>query len=454
MRHPWFLVLAAIFLAAFTMPLSGQQGGGDRGGGLPSATGSTTDPGRTRQPRSPMPDFERRNRTIIIISGRVQSGSGNPGEQIRVEFWNHGQILQAVFSDLRGNFTFTFDGNQGQRTSRGNSAVTSDASYSAQQNRFRNSGFGFPGDVGAMVRGGEIRVHVAGFHPVNKPVRGPLSMVTDVGTITLERQAKIEGTAVSLTSLQAPKKARKELNKAAKLLKKSKTEEAAEHLRKAVEIYPQYAVAWNWLGDIYLRQDQPEKARQAFSESMKADPKYIRPYLGQATIPDAEQAVCRPDRDHQHRAGAESGPGTGELLQSSRSLFPGTVRRSRKERAGRHPKPERVPADSPLYAGVAFGPQRDVPGGGKRVPPVPSISAGFPGRRRSTEAPDPDGRPAFHAAAGRNTGAVAIPSAIPSSRGGSPLGQTPGCISLLHSPMFKSSGHAGRRRGEFCAPSR
>ena len=231
-----------------------------------------------------MPDFERRNRSVVIISGRVQSGSGNPGEQIRVEFWNRGQILQAVFSDLRGNFTFTFDGNQGPRTSGGISAGPSDASYSVRQNRFRDSGVGSPGDVGTMVRGGEIRVHVAGFHPVSKPVLGPLSMLTDVGTITLERLAKVEGTAVSLTSLQAPKKARKELNKAAKLLQKSKTEEAAEHLRKAVEIYPQYAVAWNWLGDIYLHQDQPEKARQAFSESMKAEPKYIRPYLGQATI--------------------------------------------------------------------------------------------------------------------------------------------------------------------------
>jgi hypothetical protein len=291
MRHLGILVFAAVFLAAFSLPLPGQQGGGSSGssGGSAVGTSSTSGRGATTESGGPgrisgrMPGYDLEKRTIII-SGRVQSVSANFGEQIRVEFWNHGRLLQAVFSDLRGNFTFTFDGNQGQRTSRGNSAVTSDASYSAQQNRFRNSGFGFPGDVGAMVRGGEIRVHVAGFHPVNKPVRGPLSMVTDVGTITLERQAKIEGTAVSLTSLQAPKKARKELNKAAKLLKKSKTEEAAEHLRKAVEIYPQYAVAWNWLGDIYLRQDQPEKARQAFSESMKADPKYIRPYLGQATI--------------------------------------------------------------------------------------------------------------------------------------------------------------------------
>ena len=38
------------------------------------------------------------------------------------------------------------------------------------------------------------------------------------------------------------------------------------------------------LGTIYLSQNQPEKARHAFSESIKADPKYIRPYLGQADI--------------------------------------------------------------------------------------------------------------------------------------------------------------------------
>ena len=191
-------------------------------------------------------------------------------------------MLQAVFSDLRGNFSFTFDGNRDPRTPSGNSAITSNASYSVQGNRF--PGIGAPGDLRAMVRGGEIRVRVGGFHPVSKLIIGPLSMLTDVGTITLARLAKVEGTAVSLTSLQAPKKARKELNKAAKLLKKSKMEEAVEHLQKAVEIYPQYAVAWNLLGDIYLRQDQPEKARQAFSESMKADPKYIRPYLGQAII--------------------------------------------------------------------------------------------------------------------------------------------------------------------------
>lgn len=232
-----------------------------------------------------MPEFQRRSQTLII-SGRVQSGSSDLGEQIRVEFWNHGQMLRAVFSDLRGNFSFTFDGNQGPMTPGGDSAATSDASYSVEQNRFRQFGGAAGGDVRGMIRGGEIRVRLSGYRPVTKMIMGPLDSfgLTDVGTITLQRLAKVEGTAISLTSLQAPKKARKEMNKAAKLLKKSKKEKATEHLQKAVEIYPQYAVAWQMLGDIYLGQNQPEKARQAFSESIKSDPKYIRPYLGQADI--------------------------------------------------------------------------------------------------------------------------------------------------------------------------
>ena len=119
MRHLGILVFAAVFLAAFSLPLPGQQGGGSSGssggssGGSAVGTSSTSGRGATTEPGGPgrisgrMPDFDLEKRTLII-SGRVQSQSANFGEQIRVEFWNHGQMLRAVFSDLRGNFSFTF----------------------------------------------------------------------------------------------------------------------------------------------------------------------------------------------------------------------------------------------------------------------------------------------------------------------------------------------------------
>ncbi len=290
MRHFGILLFATVFLAAFTLPLSGQQGGGRPGGGGRSSTSAPPSMERPQQGQR-IQSLEQRvpgiDSRVFVITGRVQSGSGYLGEQIRVEFWNHGQMLRAVFSDLRGNFSFTFDRSSAALvTAAGNSATTSDASHSGAQNRYRQGGFGFGSqeDVRNMIQGGEIRVYVAGFHPVSKSIISRLSMITNVGAITLKRLANVEGTAVSLTSFQAPKKARKELNKAVKLLKKSKTQEAAEHLQKAVEVYPQYAVVWHMLGKIYLNQNQPEKAHQAFSESIKADPKYIRPYLEQANI--------------------------------------------------------------------------------------------------------------------------------------------------------------------------
>ncbi len=293
MRQPRFSVLAVLLVAAFTLPLAGQQGGGGTQGTSGSSKPSTSAPTRSAPAPRQLPGgrtqqqgIERRAPRTYIISGRIKSQSGDLGEQVRVEFWNHGRVLGSVFSDLRGGFSITFDGVQGAPgTGLMSRAAASDASYSGGQDPFPNIG-GNSSDMRFLLRGGEIRIRVSGYHLVSKPLTGPLDRFgfVNVGTITLRRMAKVEGTAVSLTSLQAPKKARKELTKASKLLKKSRVEEAQARLQKAVEIYPQYAVAWNMLGGIYRSQNQPEKARQAFSESIKADPKYIHPYLGQADI--------------------------------------------------------------------------------------------------------------------------------------------------------------------------
>ena len=103
--------------------------------------------------------------------------------------------------------------------------------------------------------------------------------LNDLGTITLERLAKVEGSFLSVVSLAAPKKARKEFTKALKLSKKGKGDEAESRLLSAVEIYPKYASAWNNLGEIYQRKNQLEKASDAYSRAVKADPKYTVPYL-------------------------------------------------------------------------------------------------------------------------------------------------------------------------------
>ncbi len=190
-------------------------------------------------------------------------------------------MIRTVFSDLRGNFTISFD-ESSQMASLG--AADASVSGSGLSNPLSNRRGQFGGvglDARALLQGGEIRISVAGFHPISLITAGRTNQIglNDLGTITLQRIAKVEGSFLSAISGAAPKKARKEYAKALKLNKKRKVDEAESRLLSAVEIYPEYATAWNGLGQIYLGKNQLEKASDAYSRAVKADPKYTVPYL-------------------------------------------------------------------------------------------------------------------------------------------------------------------------------
>ena len=81
------------------------------------------------------------------------------------------------------------------------------------------------------------------------------------------------GAIISVASLKVPKKAAKEFRKARKAARKKKYEEALGRLRKATEMYPQYAEAFNEMGLVYRLQNQNQEARQAFKQAIAADSK-------------------------------------------------------------------------------------------------------------------------------------------------------------------------------------
>jgi tetratricopeptide (TPR) repeat protein len=119
------------------------------------------------------------------------------------------------------------------------------------------------------------RISLAGRHMLDNP---------DVGTIVLHRIGNVEGSMISITSLKVPKDAKKEYEKGRELAQKGKTADAQAHLEKAVTIYPQYAAAWSLLGDLREETKQNEQAYQAYSKALEADPKYLSPYMGLATM--------------------------------------------------------------------------------------------------------------------------------------------------------------------------
>ena len=103
---------------------------------------------------------------------------------------------------------------------------------------------------------------------------------TNVGMILLRRRERVEGSAISATTLAAPKKARKAYEKAFKELRKQAPdrEKARAQLLGAVGEYPEFAAAWNMLGRVRLDTGDCGGAYESFEKALRADSKYLAPY--------------------------------------------------------------------------------------------------------------------------------------------------------------------------------
>jgi tetratricopeptide (TPR) repeat protein len=106
----------------------------------------------------------------------------------------------------------------------------------------------------------------------------------NVGTIVLHRLDHVEGFTISATSASAPGKAKKEFEKGREMEKKQKWDAAQQALQKAVEVYPQYAVAWFELGQVQVQKSDTLTARQSFHQAAAADAKFISPYQALAQL--------------------------------------------------------------------------------------------------------------------------------------------------------------------------
>ena len=85
---------------------------------------------------------------------------------------------------------------------------------------------------------------------------------------------------VSITTLAAPKPARKAYKKATKEMNKSTPDlqVATRHLEQALDEYPEYAAAWTLLGRVRRQGGDKQRARRALQRATEVDPKYLEPY--------------------------------------------------------------------------------------------------------------------------------------------------------------------------------
>jgi len=127
-------------------------------------------------------------------------------------------------------------------------------------------------------------------------------------TILFERKPEVENVGeISVSQLAVPGKATREYEKALGRLEKRDIAGAVTHLKKAVELAPKFAAAWNHLGTIAYQTKNYSEAEKYFREALAQDPDSYSPLVNLAaalfsqgkiaeSLPINERAVdARPD---------------------------------------------------------------------------------------------------------------------------------------------------------------
>src|SRR5579863_998746 len=258
-------------------------------GRTPGNIPSTTTPGTTTN----TPPVQRQG--TIFITGRVMTEEGTPPtETVTIERVCPGSTRAEGYTDSRGYFSIQLGDEMGvfQDASETSSYRSQGSMTPATGAGSTSSGLGSSGGGSSDMRYAtcDLRARMTGYRSqtVSLANRRPLDD-PNIGVILLHREGRDEGSTVSTVSLAAPRDARRAFEKGLQLLKKNKTDEAEKQYQKAVALYPNFADAWNELGRIQLERGQNDAARTSFTAALKADPKYVNPYLQLSLIAMTEK---------------------------------------------------------------------------------------------------------------------------------------------------------------------
>ena len=290
MRTKAFTAMALVCLCGTWSWAQDQGGSGNSNGGQGS---SESGRGRSQTQRGRRPQFQR----PIFLSGQVLLDDGSaPTEQVTVELVCQGSVIRQAYASSNGNFSFQLNTGRGSP----DSLQPIDASISSSQ-----YGSPFSSNLGGAISGAfggglslarsdslnlsacELVAQLSGFMS-DRIVLGPRRALDnpDVGTLILHRTVVPVSGTVSVKTLAAPKAATKAFEKAGKELRKKKINffKVTAELRKAVEIYPDFAAAWQLLGEAHLQQQDLQEARDAFERAAIADSQFALPLLSLAAI--------------------------------------------------------------------------------------------------------------------------------------------------------------------------
>jgi tetratricopeptide (TPR) repeat protein len=111
---------------------------------------------------------------------------------------------------------------------------------------------------------------------------GPSYGIVPIGTIVLHpmnNSGVEENSTISVVSLAAPSTAKKAYEKGLHEKSKGKLARACDYFRKAVELYPRYAIAWLELGRAQALEHNMLEAQHSFEEAQRQDSHLLPAYV-------------------------------------------------------------------------------------------------------------------------------------------------------------------------------
>jgi len=138
----------------------------------------------------------------------------------------------------------------------------------------------------------------------------PLDLVIDPGMGTMQigkivlhpwsQKSRAEAFAVSVTLLAAPSGARKAFEQGQQQARHEKWDPACMYFRKAVELYPGYALAWLELGRAQVKQRNFIEAQESFRQATSQDPNLVAAYteLARVAASQKEWVLLADTTDH------------------------------------------------------------------------------------------------------------------------------------------------------------
>jgi Tfp pilus assembly protein PilF len=113
------------------------------------------------------------------------------------------------------------------------------------------------------------QINISGFIEQTDPHMVPLVLTPSAG----------DPNKLVLSNDNIPSKASGAWKAAIKALDSQNLSEVVSQLKMAVQAAPKFAQGWSVLGVVYVNQNKPTEARDAFEHAIEADPKLLPPYL-------------------------------------------------------------------------------------------------------------------------------------------------------------------------------